>query len=111
MLFVVKNALEQSESDRETVVPGTDVLPLRASALLRSDDRTVLGVSMWVADGELFVATEERLPLETEVHVALALPGHDETVRLEGKISFLHVADNDCDFDRTGMGIAISSFE
>ena len=102
--------LKKTEKAVEPVAETTerDIVPLEASVLLIADEGLAMGAAMWVADGELFVATDDRLPLGTDVDVVIALPEHEETVRLGGDISFWHETDKPSEIDRNGMGIAIT---
>lgn len=84
-------------------------IPFQTPVLLSSSEGIVLGVSTWVTDGEIFVATNRRLPPETEVEISLVTPGEEKMVRASGHVTFLHEASASSGPDRSGIGVAVDS--
>lgn len=83
---------------------GDSVIPFETAVMVASEHNTLLGVSIWVADGEMFVSADELLEVDTPVELAFVLPHSEETVRMEGEVSFVKGEEAD---GPTGMGIAI----
>lgn len=67
----------------------------------------MLGATCWIADGELFVLTDQKLSLREPVVVTLVLPDQSRLVRIEGRVAFLHDACGDGEADRDGIGLDI----
>lgn len=90
----------------EDEAPDDEAVPFQTSVLISCDDGFILGASTWVADGTIFVATAERLPVDAEVDIAFVAPTCGETCRTQGRVAFWHDGD-DSDRDRSGIGVVI----
>ncbi len=86
-------------------------IPFQTSVLLAADDGFVLGVSTWVDDGDIFVATDERLPPETPVDVSFVSPAGEKTLRARGHVLYWEEAANAPDRQRSGLGISIDAID
>jgi len=92
--------------------PDASFIPFETSVLISTDRGFVLGASVGIADGEIFVTADERLPAGTAVDITFVAPDGGDEVHADG-----HVTDDDVpvdlhsELDSTDMRIAIASVE
>jgi hypothetical protein len=86
-------------------------MAFQTTVLLRAGSDFILAASLRVFDGHLLVASDERLPIGTDISLSLTLPGSEVTVQLDGHIADWHASDEHEELDRPGMLVAIETDE
>ena len=87
-------------------------IPFETSVLISTDRGFVLGASVGIADGEIFVTTDERLPADTDVDVTFVAPDGGDEVRADGRVLDAELpTDRHPELDGTDMRIKIESVQ
>jgi hypothetical protein len=87
-------------------------IPFETSVLISTDRGFVLGASVGIADGEIFVTADERLPADTDVDITFVAPDGGDEVHADGRVTGDDIpTDRHPELDATDMRIAIESVE
>lgn len=87
-------------------------IPFETSVLISTDRGFVLGASVGIADGEIFVTTDEHLPADTAVDVTFVAPEDGDEVHADGRVTDADIpTDRHPKLDETDVRIEIKSIE
>lgn len=79
-------------------------IPMRADISLQSESNFFVGFSVNLSDGGIFLATEQDLPIGTEVELEFSLPGA-EKLKLQGVVRWRREVDPHAPYITPGIGV------